>query len=320
VNIRSDRPGNVGGAFGRLPKPTWSVAKRSAPIVGYGKSFASFGEVVQGRTSAGEDFLVTLPTDLWSTCELVCSPINGPLVVECNLEKSGAVLSHMLAELGIDRGYHFQSNFTSNIPVGKGLSSSTADMLATLRAVQEIFGVLLSEEFISRLFSEIEPHDGLHFNSSVVYNHRAGRLVENLGYVPNFTIIAVDDGGAIDTLAYNRHISFSPDVTRRFDDLLAALCEAYRARDDLKIAQCASESARIQIERIGNELLCKVLDISESVGAIGVVATHSGTCAGLLFNQNIDVRKLEQVAGHLRDTLDREVFLTRTLHLLEARS
>lgn len=274
---------------------------------------------MQGRTSAGEDFLVTLPTDLWSTCELVCSPINGPLVVECNLEKSGAVLSHMLAELGIERGYHFQSNFKSNIPVGKGLSSSTADMLATLRAVQEIFGVLLSEEFISGLFSAIEPHDGLHFNSSVVYNHRAGRLVENLGYVPNFTIIAVDDGGSIDTLAYNRQVSFSPVMTRRFDDLLAALCEAYRSRDDLKIAQCATESARIQIERIGSELLRKVLDISESLGALGVVATHSGTCAGLLFNQNIDTRKLEQIAHHLRNTLDREVFLTRTLHLLEAR-
>jgi L-threonine kinase len=294
------------------------VIKRSVPIVGYGKSFASFGEVVQGRTSTGEDFLVTLPTDLWSTCELICSPINGPLVVECDLEKSGAVLSHMLAELGVDRGYHFQSNFKSNIPVGKGLSSSTADMLATLRAVQEIFGVLLSDQFISKLFSEIEPHDALHFNSSVIYNHREGRLVENLGYVPNFTIVAVDDGGLIDTLTYNKQLSFSPGTTRRFDALLAALCEAYRARDDVEIARCASESAQIHVERLGGELLRKVLEISDSLGALGVLATHSGTCAGLLFEQNIDMKQLQQAGDHLRETLGREVFFTRTLHLLEA--
>ena len=67
----------------RFPLAGSHDAHRSRPVVGYGKSFASFGEIVQGRGSDNEDFLVTLPIDLWSTCELVCSPINGPLVVEC---------------------------------------------------------------------------------------------------------------------------------------------------------------------------------------------------------------------------------------------
>jgi uncharacterized protein involved in propanediol utilization len=320
VTIPYDKSEIVRQNSARLPTSAWSAAKRSSPCVGYGKSFSSFGEVVQGRTSVGEDFLVTLPTDLWSTCELICSPINGPLVVECNLEKSGAVLSHMLAELGVDRGYHFQCTFHSNIPTGKGLSSSTADMLATLRAVQEIFGFLLSEQFISELFAEIEPHDGLHFNSSVLYNHRAGRLVENFGYVPNFTIVAVDDGGSIDTLDYNRRLSFVPEVTRRFDRLLATLCTAYRARDDRSIAHCATESARIHVERMGGALLREVLEVADGLGALGVVATHSGTCAGVLFDQSVGMRKIEQIAGHLRHSLQRDVFLTRTLHLLEARS
>ena len=150
---------------------------RSTPLIGYGKSFASFGEIVQGRTSEGEDFLVTLPIDMWSTCELICSPINGPLIVECQLEKSRAVLYHILTELGILRGFQITCNLMRNIPIGKGLSSSTADMLATLRAVQEVFGFLFTESYISRLFSEIEPHDGLHFSSSVIYNHRSGHLI-----------------------------------------------------------------------------------------------------------------------------------------------
>ena len=47
---------------------------------GYGKAFGSFGEIIQGRLSGGEDILVTLPVDLWTICELKCTPIKGPLV------------------------------------------------------------------------------------------------------------------------------------------------------------------------------------------------------------------------------------------------
>lgn len=311
------RPSRV---VGRLPVSAWSNPNHSAPIVGHGKSFASFGEVIQGRSSGGEDFLVTLPTDLWSTCELICSPIKGPLVVECALEKSRAALSHMLAELGIDWGYHFQCNFNSSIPIGKGLSSSTADMLATLRAVQEIFGFLLSDGFISRLFTEIEPHDGLQFSSSVLYNHRKGHLIENFGYVPNFTIVAVDDGGSLDTVTYNEKLSFSPDAVARFDALVPAVRDAFHERDDAKIARCATESARIHVERTGCDFLREALAIAELVKPLGIVATHSGTCAGFLFNQDMGPVEIAQVVRRLGMSLRREVFVTRTLHLLGARS
>ncbi len=148
--------------------------------IGYGKSFASFGEIVQGRTSDNEDFLVTLPVDLWSTCELTCTPIRGPLIIECDLPKSRATVEQVLERLGLDTGYHIGIRFTRNIPIGKGLSSSTADMLAALRALQEVFGFLLTDQVISRIFHEIEPHDALHYNNSVIYNHREGRLIRDL--------------------------------------------------------------------------------------------------------------------------------------------
>jgi len=289
----------------------------TSPIVGYGKSFASFGEVVQGRTSAGDDFLVTLPIDMWSTCELVCSPINGPLIVECELEKSRAVLYHVLSGLGIQSGYHLQCDFTRNIPIGKGLSSSTADMLATLRAVQEVFGFLFSERYISRIFAEIEPHDGLHFNSSVVYNHRAGRLVRNLDYVPHFTIVAVDDGGEVDTVKYNQRLTFTPEILCRFDALLDRVCEAYARRDDREIAACATESAKCHLERTENRLLKDVLSRAAPSAPIGIVATHSGTCAGFIYPRHDNPRELARLAYELQTFFGRPVFVAQTLRLLD---
>lgn len=289
---------------------------RSLPVVGYGKSFASFGEIVQGRTSDGEDFLVTLPIDMWSTCELTCTPINGPLVVECDLEKSRAVLYHVLTELGILRGYHIQCEFTRNIPIGKGLSSSTADMLATLRAVQEVFGFLFTESFISKMFSEIEPHDGLHFSSSVVYNHRSGRLIENFGYVPQFAIVAVDDGGEVDTVRYNQQLSFGEAILRRFDELLKRTRAAFTNCNDKEIAECATESARCHLERTGNPLLKEVLGKIAKFAPLGIVATHSGTCVGLLYPAATSPSETDRIAVDVRQTFNRDVFTVRTLRLL----
>ena len=166
-----------------------STDNAKTPLIGHGKSFSSFGEIVQGRFSNEDDFLVTLPIDLWSTCELICKPIDGPLVIECDFEKSRSLLYSVLEELGIRDGFHIECVFTRNIPIGKGLSSSTADMLAALRAIQEVFGLLLKESFISRIFASIEPHDGIHYNSCVAYNHRKGVLLANYGYIPKYTIM-----------------------------------------------------------------------------------------------------------------------------------
>ena len=232
------------------------------------------------------------------------------------VEKSQSVLYHVLAELSIDRGYHIRCDFTRNIPVGKGLSSSTADMLATLRAVQEVFGFLFTESFISRIFAGIEPHDGLHFNSCVVYNHRLGRLIENLGYIPRFTIVVVDDGGVVDTQAYNKDLSFDETAVRRFDGLLADLRAAFRDRDDRGIARCATESARIHIQRTGNQLLKEVLAAMDAFAPLGIIATHSGTCAGLLYPHPFDPEKIQGIASALRAQFAREVFVTYTLRLL----
>ena len=177
-------------------------------LVGHGKSFASFGEIVQGRLSNGEDYLVTIPIDLWSTCELVCDPIDGASFIDTSFSKSREVAEHMLEILGMATGVKIGITFTRNIPIGKGLSSSTADMLAVVRAFQEVFGIIVTEEFISRLFAKIEPHDGLHYPMSVVYNHRQGKLLNKLNYIPDFNIIAVDAGGELSTVEYTAFFIF----------------------------------------------------------------------------------------------------------------
>ena len=68
-------------------------------LIGYGKSYASFGEVVQGRLSNSEDFLITIPINLWSTCELVCNRTSEITEIDCPLEKSKEIAEKMVEKL-----------------------------------------------------------------------------------------------------------------------------------------------------------------------------------------------------------------------------
>jgi uncharacterized protein involved in propanediol utilization len=280
-------------------------------LVGYGKSFASFGEIIQGRLSNNEDFLVTIPIDMWTTCKLVCEPIDGASFVDAKLPKSREVAEHMLEILGLSSGVKISIDFTKNIPVGKGLSSSTADLLAVVRAFQEVFGVIVSESFISQLFAKIEPHDGLHYSMSVAYNHRQGNLLNKLNYIPDFNIVAVDSGGELSTVEYNKNLNFPPKILNEYDKLYDQLLTAFANRDDVGIARCAQKSTELHVNRTGNKFLARVLEKASEMNVLGILATHSGTCGGFLLPGNASDEELYRVENKIAEI--GHIFHTKTL-------
>ncbi len=283
-------------------------------LIGYGKSFASFGEIVQGRLLNGKDFLVTIPIDMWSTCELICESIDGPCFVDAKFSKSRKVAEHMLEILGISSGIRISIDFTRNIPIGKGLSSSTADMLAVVRAFQEVFGILVTENFISSLFANIEPHDGLHYDMSVAYNHRQGKLLRELHYIPDFHIIAVDAGGEFSTEEYNQNLNFTPELLTEYDKLYNELSVAFANRDDTEIARCAQKSSELHANRTGSVFLAKILKKAGEVDVLGLLTTHSGTCGGFLLPGNAPDEELNRVEAKVAEI--GRVFRTKTLKIL----
>lgn len=279
--------------------------------VGLGKAFASFGEIAQGRRADGEDFLVTLPVDLWSRCRVVREPVTGASRVRAPLPKSGQVAKAMLRAVGAQAGIGLRIGLWRDMPVGKGLSSSTADMLAVLRACEAAFDVTASESYIGRLFATIEPHDALHYPACVAYNHRAGRLLAHFGHVPDFRIIGVDAGGAVCTRAYNRRLTFSPSRVAQDQALYERVLAAFSARDDAAVARCALAATELQLTRTGSPFLRRLLALAQQPSVLGIVTAHSGTCAGLLLPGSADAATLAGVEAHAARL--GTLFRTRTL-------
>lgn len=284
--------------------------------VGYGKAHSSFGELLQGRLKGEVDFLVTLPIDMWSICNLTSIRRNGPLVINCEYFKSARVAEMLLEKLGIKDGYELTISFSRNIPVGKGLSSSTADMLSTIRALQEVFGFLLREKTISEIFTSIEPHDGLMYKSCVVYNHRKGELIKELLYIPEYWLVAIDFGGEINTIEYNAKLNFTPEIIEQYDNLLKDLEKAFTEQDDLKIAQCATGSTELHLNFHQHPKKLQVFNERGEFKPLGVVNTHSGTCLGFLYPKSKPLKEINAIAEQIHSRYNLPIFVTNTLKLL----
>ena len=61
-------------------------------------------------------------------------------------------------------------NINSQIPVGKGMASSTADIGATIKATLSMLGKSLTGEEISKLAVKIEATDSLLLNRHSIFN------------------------------------------------------------------------------------------------------------------------------------------------------
>ncbi|WP_260858248.1 kinase [Fictibacillus phosphorivorans] len=250
---------------------------------GYGRSCGTFGELLQGVLPNEQNFLVTFPIEMYSTCTFV--PIDGETL---SIMPEGKVKSLQLAKRILEfyelpLGGHLLLN--SELQQGKGLASSTADMVATARAIEDYYDfsipVILLEDFIR----EIEPSDGIMHAGVVVYYHKELRLKEALGDCPSFTILGIDEGGEVDTVQFNRTAKpFTKSEKQEYESLLSQMCTAFKSNDLEWIGKICTRSAILNQKLRPKKHLEHLITICQEIGGIGVVTAHSGTYIGMLLH------------------------------------
>lgn len=250
--------------------------------MGTGRSFGTFGELIQGALPGnGPDFLVTLPIERQSVA--VFRPDDGTIlrVSPPRKGKARTLAARMLRRYGRARGGSLVIN--SRLPVGKGMASSSADLVATARAVGGAFCLDPSPAAVEDLLREIEPTDGVMHDGMVAFCHREVRLLASLGTVRPLTIVGVDEGGMVDTIGFNRlPKAFTVDDLDEYQSLLAQAACAIEAGDVEALGALATRSAVMNQRLRPKRLLSAAVGLCRRTGALGVVAAHSGTRLGVL--------------------------------------
>ena len=252
---------------------------------GVGSCSGTFGELLQGALPpGGKRFLVTLPITDRSTAEFTALPgTRGVEVFPARKEKSRRLAEELLRTFDIGAGGTL--HIRSELPEGKGLASSSADMVATARAIGRACGVRIPRRILARMMSGIEPSDGVMYRGIVSFYGQEGVLRASLGSLPPMTVVALDEGGQVETTGQTgAHAYRGAGRLAEYEDLLLGLESAVGRRHLPTVGEISTRSAILNQDVLPKRYLELFLDLRARHGALGVVAAHSGTCLGLLLD------------------------------------
>ncbi|MET8309669.1 kinase [Micromonospora sp. NPDC005173] len=255
--------------------------------LGVGTAFGTFGELLQGvLPDADRDFLVTFPMAQWATATFwPSSELARVRVFPQHKRKSARLAATMMELFGLPGGGVLELG--GGLAEGKGYASSSADLVATARAVGDAFGRTLSERTIESLLRRIEPSDGVMYDGIVAFHHREVRLRERIGVLPPLTVVAHDEGGAVDTVRFNRIPKpFDEADKREYARLLAALTAAVRAGDLPAVGEVTTRSAVLNGKLRPRRHFDVLHRLCREVDGYGLVIAHSGTALGVLLDRD----------------------------------
>ncbi len=169
---------------------------------------------------------------------------------------------------------------SSNIPPGKGLSSSSADVLSVLYVVNDYLAAGFTSEELYRIAARVEPTDPCLTQDIVLFKQRAG-ITEGSIPLPPLTLLYFDAAPErqIDTLDLQR--PYSTDAPRFFEALLRTFLVSAAKSDYAGILNCISQSAIYNQAILALPGFDACLELAVDAGA-GLMVAHSGTIIGLI--------------------------------------
>lgn len=282
---------------------------------GSGRCNGTFGELLQGVLPDQErHFLVTLPITRSATAHFTSLFGSDQIFVfPAHKEKTRRFARRLLQYYGCKSGGVL--TLSSELTEGKGCASSSADLVATAYAIQSAFHLSIPSQTLGFLMASIEPSDGVMYPGIVSFYHREGTLRHFLGTLPPLTIIGIDDGGSIDTIAFNQQLgAYKKKEQQEYERLLFQLEASIRRQDIDVLGEIATCSALLNQKRAPKKHLDVLLALREQYRLPGIVVAHSGTYSGLLLNQtspgysNALVACLRELE---RCTLNADIFYTQ---------
>lgn len=251
-----------------------------------GVSRGTLGELYQGphwEDGVPHISIVSLPVDKFSWCTFTEGGDSFDDSGLCDRSKAARALALFLDhhELTMPPG---RLEYRSDLAVGKGMASSTADIVATLRCLFRLFGLEYRQSVVTSVLSRIERADSVFLDEFALYLSGAHRVVRPLGAsVGLYACYAVEEG-TVDTeeagpglLAhYRRHRS-------AYRDCVEGLVRAFDAGDPAGVAAGAARSAALS-QLVLPKLSFDELRANQSgFGADGLFVAHTGTVIGYLF-------------------------------------
>ncbi len=281
---------------------------------GWGFSSGTFGELVQGVINE-TPFLVTIPIR-WGTRAKFIPGENQDVVVYPTHRKKAQLAATLACRTLKKPGGTL--SISSVIPIGKGLASSSADIVASIRAVAAAYDRTLPAAVIARLAAEVEPSDGVMYGHMVVFEPVKGILLEKWPKAPHAVIVGLVGHGRVNTaLHHESREPYAPHHQDRLREALKIARDAAYAHDVKGLGEAGLISSEVEWERNREDRILRQIIDEAYAHHWGVITAHSGTARGYIFSpRDFSNREIAQAERFLRSLHRGPVFrlwtMTRT--------
>lgn len=262
---------------------------------GYGKANGTFGELMQGVLPCDKAFMVTFPVNLFSYATFIPNTATDKITVYPQHKTKSSVLAYKLLNTFNVQAIGGDLIIESELSEGKGLASSSADLVATAYAVASSMHINISNEMIENLIYSIEPSDGVMYQGVVAFDYKKLKLIKNIGSLPEIVIIAIDEGSQIDTVGYNAiHKTYSSKNKEQYQTLLTKMIIAIQNKNLYEIGKIATESAIMNQCHNPKKFLQDLIVTANKIHALGVCVAHSGTFVGIMLDPTLNSFNLQK--------------------------
>lgn len=200
----------------------------------------------------------------------------------------------------------------SDLPISKGYSSSTADMVSCLQAAAVGKKEPLTAADLTRLCAKIEPTDSVAFADWTVIEPLTGQVVWQTDWRPELYVYILEPVEMVTTLDLVRmkdSPSYPAEESKR---LLPLFQEACQEKCLEKLGHLASYSALLNNQRLPKPYLKELLALVKEHQCLGLNVAHSGTLVGLLLSRE-QLQNLPQLEAELARSASGAYYQTRNL-------
>ncbi len=266
----------------------------------------SFGEVLQGSVEH-RDVLLSCPVNIYTNVKILESTSSKN---KFKWEKAATFLSNILTKWDY-KSYidNLDIDIISNIPYGKGMASSTADLCGVYYCLLKMFNKKFNQEELIEQCIKIEPTDSIIFNEMTIFDYKKGTYKENIGSYFKYNILAFEGKKTVNTVEFNNK---KLPTLSKVDDLSQVLREAIKEKNLKKLAYVSTESIIRNQKRLYYDWVQHIMNIKDETSGLGIMGAHSGNVLGIIYDDDEKFNYAVEFAKKLRgykiypvQTLDR---------------
>lgn len=243
----------------------------------------SCGELIQGWLGDSQK-LVSYGIDRFSKVTIqtgVASKVIKPKVEEA--------IYRTLDHLGIPISEKEKLSFLidSDLPVAKGMASSTADIAAACQATAAYYGRNIPIAEIIDICLAIERTDSILFPTLTMFEQKNGSVRESSGWAPHFYVIVLEPEATLTTEAFhsrkNEQLFYQQRVM--FAEVYRQYARAVKEKSLQMLGEAATQSALLNQKILPKPYFSELVALKKHHPVLGINVAHSGSVVGLMIEK-----------------------------------